>query len=169
VIEKALMDKEGVNPERAKIISQMAGGNYHRALVLLEDESILQREDVLVFFRAAYSGKPMEIHNIVLKMTQRRSVNEIDEALRSMLNFLHDAWTLQQNEGCDSLAFADYRDTLVKFSKTLSYDDIGQCIIQVEEAIADIKGNVIPALVLLTLALDIHRLFHNKTPKLMST
>ncbi|KPL06061.1 hypothetical protein AMJ86_10025, partial [bacterium SM23_57] len=165
VIEEALVSRENVEPERARMISNMADGNYHRALTLLHDETILQREDVLSFLRAAYTGKPMDIHNCVMKITQRRAVNEIEEALRSMLSFLHDAWTLQINDSCNSLAFADYRDTIVKFCKTLSRDDLTRFVEMVEEAITDIRSNVIPPLVLLTLAMNVHRLFHQKKIK----
>ncbi len=163
VIEKALAERENVDRERAQMISKMADGNYRRALMLLTDDSILQRDDVLNFLRTCYTGKPLEIHNIVMKLTQRKPISEIEEALRSMMSFLHDAWTLHHSESPEHLAFADVRDTLVKFSKTLSRDDIPLCIDLVEEAISDIRGNVIPSLVLLTLAQGIHRLFRHQS------
>jgi DNA polymerase-3 subunit delta' len=163
VIEEALIARQGIDSKRAQMISKMSDGNYRRALTLLNDDSMLQRDEVLNFLRVSYSGKPAEIHNSVLKLTQQNSVSEIQEALRTMLSFLHDAWTLQLSESSDALAFREYRDTLVKFSKTASREHISQFIKLVEDAIADIRSNVIPSLVLLTLALEMHRLFRQKT------
>lgn len=163
VIENALVERGNVDRDRARMISNMSDGNYRRAMMLLTDDSILQRDDVLNFLRMCYTGKPLEIHDIVMKLTQRKPVSEIEEALRSMLSFLHDAWTLKYNESPEKLSFADVRDTLVKFGKTLSRKDIPECIDLVEEAISDIRGNVIPSLVLLTLAQGIHRVFQHQT------
>ena len=169
VIDKALTERENADQDRARMISKMADGNYRRALMLLTDDSILQRDDVLNFLRTCYTGKPLEIHNIVMKLTQRKPISEIEEALRSMMGFLHDAWTLKHNESPENLAFADVRNTVVKFSKTISRDDIPQCIDLVEEAIADIRRNVIPSLVLLTLAQGIHRVFRQQSANQIRT
>jgi DNA polymerase-3 subunit delta' len=163
IIENALVERENVDRDRAVMISNMSDGNYRRALTLLTDDSILQRDDVLNFLRTCYTGKPLEIQNIVMKLTQRRSVADMEEALRSMLSFLHDAWTLKYNDSPEKLAFADVRDTLVKFGKTLTREDVPECIDLVEEAISDIRGNVIPSLVLLTLAQGIHRVFQHQS------
>jgi DNA polymerase-3 subunit delta' len=161
-IETALVERNGVDPERAKMISKMTDGGYRRAVELLNDDSILQRDDVLGFLRAAYIGKPLDLHNCVVKMTQRRSVNDIEEALKSMLSFLHDAWTLKIDQSFDALAFADNRDTVLKFSKTLNQHSLEEFEELVELAIEDIRGNVIPGLVMITLGFHIHQLFHQK-------
>jgi DNA polymerase-3 subunit delta' len=164
-IEEALVERNSLSPERAMMISKMADGSYRRAVVLLNDESILQRDDVLVFLRAAYTGKSSDLHNCAIKMTQQRSVSDIEEALKSMLSFLHDAWTLKIDESYDALAFADNRDTVLKFSKTLTQHNLEEFEELVEEAIEDIKGNVIPGLVMITLGFHIHRLFRKKKSK----
>jgi DNA polymerase-3 subunit delta' len=162
LIERALIDHRDADPDHARRISKMADGNYRRALTLLRDDSVLQRDQVLAFLRASYTGKPLDIQLAVLQLAERQTVTDILVALRSMLSFLHDAWTLQMDPSADALGYADYRDTLGKFSKILSRHDIPQFIDLVEQAIADIEGNVIPNLVLLTLALDLHRIFHHK-------
>jgi DNA polymerase-3 subunit delta' len=163
VIDKGLVERENVDQDRARSISKMADGNYRRALMLLTDDSILQRDDVLNFLRTCYTGKPLEIHNIVMKLTQRKPMSDIEEALRSMMSFFHDAWTLKHNESPENLAFADVRETLTKFGKTMSREDIPECIDLVEQALFDIRGNVIPSLVLLTLAQGIHRVFRHQS------
>jgi DNA polymerase-3 subunit delta' len=168
-IETALVEHNGVESDRARMISKMADGSYRRAVDILNDDSILQRDDVLGFLRAAYTGKPLELHNCIIRLTQRRGVNEIEEALKSMLSFLHDAWTLKIDETCDALAFADNRDTVLRFSKTLMLKDLEQFEGQVEEAIEDIRGNLIPSLVLITLGFHIHRLFHKNKVETIRT
>ena len=161
-IGAALVERNSVEPERARLIAKMANGGYRRAVDLLNDDSILQRDDVLGFLRAAYTGKPLDLHNCVVKITQRRSVSDVEEALKSMLSFLHDAWTLKIDESYDALAFADERDTVLKFSKTSTQSNLEQFEGLVEEAIVDVRGNVIPSLVMITLGFHIHQLFHKK-------
>jgi DNA polymerase-3 subunit delta' len=163
LIEEALITRQAVEPNRAWMISKMSDGNYCRALTLLHDDSILQRDEVLNFLRVSYTGKPSEIHQSVLKLTQQNSLTEIQEALRTLLSFLHDAWTLKLSNSLDYLAFAENRDTIVKFAKTVTQEQISQFIVFVENAIADLRSNVIPSLVLSTLAFSFHQLFHQKT------
>jgi len=169
IIEEALVSRNRADPDRARVVSRLADGSFRRAQMLLNDETILQREDALSFLRAAYTGKALDIQNCVIKMTQRQSVNDIEDALNSLLSFLHDAWTSKISESGGALALAADRDAVLKFAKTLTQADLAEFVKMVEQAIADIRGNVIPSLVLTALGYDLYGQFHRKKSEKLRT
>jgi len=168
-IEAALVSRNGADPNRARVVARLADGSFHRAQMLLNDDAVFQRDDALGFLRAAYTGNALDVHHCVAGMTQRQSVSEIEDALKSLLSFLHDAWTSKSSESGGTLELAGDRDAVLKFAKTVTQDDLADFVIMVEQAIADIEGNVIPSLVLTTLGYDLHRRFHRKKSETLRT
>src|SRR6056297_100492 len=65
-IERALVEREELEPDRAAFLARMADGSYTRALTLSESEDLArQRAHDMKFFRAAFTGAGAQVDDLV--------------------------------------------------------------------------------------------------------
>ena len=156
-IEQALVDREGMAPDEASMLSRMADGSYSRALELAENDALMtSRELVLDYFRAAYTQKVESLDSCIqeLKSQGRERVKSV---LRLMLRWMRDL-LLYRTMGEESpLVNVDQKEAVARFCNNLPDADLEGMVTLVEEAMELAERNVRVALVLTALAQGLAR------------
>lgn len=150
-IERALRDRNGAEPDAAKMLARMADGSYSHALELAENENLMtSRELVLDFFRAAYSQRVESLDTCVQELKNQgreRTKNVLDLMLRWVRDLL-----LYRTMGDEApLVNVDQAETVARFCKNLPDADLEGMVQLVEEAVELAERNIRLPLVLTAL------------------
>ncbi|WP_208426605.1 MULTISPECIES: ATP-binding protein [Salinibacter] len=156
-IEQALVDREGMAPDEASMLSRMADGSYSRALELAENDALMtSRELVLDYFRAAYTQKVESLDSCIqeLKSQGRERVKSV---LRLMLRWMRDLLLYRTMGEEAPLVNVDQKEAVARFCNNLPDADLEGMVTLVEEAMELAERNVRVALVLTALAQGLAR------------
>jgi len=165
-IEQALIEREGVEAGKAKIVSRISFGNYRRALELVEDDLQRKREDALNVLRTVLKTHydRLILVDELLKDKEKLYLKELLEMIllwfRDVLIF--SAW--QDEPGAeDKLVNIDLLETMNKFLKACPNIDFENSIFEIEHAIGLIDKNVNPKLILIVLFEKLQQLMWRKS------
>ncbi|GIV54387.1 MAG: DNA polymerase III subunit delta' [Candidatus Kapaibacterium sp.] len=164
-IASALIERESLAPDRARIIAALAHGSYARALELAnstEDEDALA-EIVLNFLRTLL--KPSRYRNELAKLIEQRFAAVDRQHLRVYLRmleaWLHDANRLVMigDRANDYLVFQHgaASSAIRRFIAHYPHARLDKAICAIEDAIEAIESNAQIPLTLLTLAVRLRR------------
>ncbi|MEX0746466.1 MAG: DNA polymerase III subunit delta' [Rhodothermales bacterium] len=141
-IERALMEKESMEPAPAKMLARMANGSYTEALEFKDNEELMGlRALVLDFLRFSYGRSIDRLADLIEKIS-RLGRDQIKGLLDLMLRWIRDL-TLYRTLGDEaSIINVDQRDAIAKFSANLPNADLEAMAKLVEGAIDLIERNV---------------------------
>ena len=164
-IEGALIKREKVNPEQAKIFARMSFGSYRRALELL-DENVDQKQNLMIDILRKVLMPDLDILLMVEGLVNQQDKKTIKDLIVLMLVWFRDAMMLglMQNEldYKEKIINIDRMDILKKFVTGLERIDYDQVIPKIEQAIELIDRNVYLNLVLLQLMFELKKFIRRK-------
>ena len=168
-IEAALAERERIDPTRAALLARMADGSYTRALTLAGSEELArQREAVLTFFRAAYSGKGNELDDLISTLTGlgREGLKGV---LHLMLGWVRDL-LLARHAGAEAaLVNVDQRAAVEGFVSNLPAAQLDAMVGLVEHAADLVERNANATLVLTVLADALRAAMHGQDRRRLFT
>ncbi|MDZ7371932.1 MAG: DNA polymerase III subunit delta' [candidate division KSB1 bacterium] len=151
-IETALIEREGMDEERARLLSRISQGSYRRALEWADEDFGRLRDDVLDLLRASLRTHKARLETVE-KLAQQYERRELADLLALVMIWFRDAQLLQLFAG-DAERFVVNLDRLEQLKRfvdafeTIDYDRIFEYI---ETSIQMIERSVYQQLVLLVL------------------
>lgn len=150
-IRDALIERESISVEQAELIATVANGNFELALDLLQEDLKKSRDDVVSFLRYAVGNFPVELFELIERLSGARDRGLLKQWLSQMLLWLRDAATI--HEGLlEGVVNVDQLETLERMEKRYPHADYIRAIESVERAIELVGRNVYLPLVLANLA-----------------
>lgn len=169
-IASALIERENIAPDRARIIAALAQGSYARALeiALSTDHDETTIETMLNFLRTALKSSRYRTeligfieHHLSVLDRQQLSV-----ALQLLLAWLHDAHRLQL-VGANARPYLVFRSgnayqALLRFVRRYHTAPLEQAIAAVEEALAAVEANAQIPLTFSCLAIRLRKILSSQ-------
>ncbi len=154
-IREALESRNGVDASRAGLVARLANGSYTRALALLDDDLLQQRQEVVAFIRSALATGAVQVSGAVDALAETRNRDTVEQFLTLMLMWFRDALVLARGGTVINL---DQQDDVRRFLERFPGADLLQVLAEVEKAISLVDRNVYIKLVLLRLAVRLKAL-----------
>ncbi len=154
-IREALVSRNGVDAARAELVARLANGSYTRALALLDDDLLQQRQEVVAFIRSALATGAVQVSGAVDALAETRNRDTVEQFLTLMLMWFRDALVLARGGTVINL---DQQDDVRRFLERFPAADLLQVLAEVERAISLVDRNVYIKLVLLRLAVRLKAL-----------
>ncbi len=164
-IAAALIQREGVQPERARIIASLAQGSYARALELAHstaDEDTVA-DVMLTFLRTTLkpSRYRTELYGMIDKHFSTADRPKLGYYLRTLLTWLHDAQRIRMvGVAADRYLVFQHgaaQTALRRFVESYPAAHLEKAISAVEDAITAIESNAQLPLTMYTLAIRLRR------------
>ncbi|RPI02764.1 MAG: DNA polymerase III subunit delta' [Calditrichaeota bacterium] len=150
-IEKALMEKEGIEPERAAVFARISQGSYRRALEWMDESLNEMRDEAVNFLRFCFKDIKSQLE-LIETLTQRGDKRYIKDMLTLMLLWFRDALFMLQHAAKDNqLINVDQRTTLERFTGAFESIQFDAVFIEIEKAVQMIERNIQVNLVLIVL------------------
>jgi DNA polymerase III subunit delta' len=151
-IERALTERAGLDPVRAGLLARMADGSYTQALTLAGSEELAERRDqVLHFFRYAYSDKVGPLDDLISTLAGRGR-EPLKATLVLMLVWVRDL-VLARALGAEApIVNVDQAGAVHRFVAGVPEADLDAIAGLVEHAVELVERNANAALVLTVLA-----------------
>jgi len=157
LIEKELIARWNVEPEKAKLLSRLSAGCPGWAVTMSHDTQLLhQRNEWLEEWIEIMDADFDVRFTFVAKITERYTQNR--DTLQQKLTLLRDWWRdvlLVKSGNNEAVTNIDRKDMLQKFADTCNLTQIRQFIGSVESTITQLRQNVNPQLALEVLMLNI--------------
>ena len=151
-IEAALVEREGVEADRAAFVARMADGSYTRALALLRDEALAERRALaLEFVRSSYTADPAKVLPLVERVG-RMGREPVKQLLTLMLGWVRDLVLYRAAGEGAALVNVDQAEAVRRFVENLPEARLEAMVGLIEEAAALLERNVHTGLVLTVLA-----------------
>jgi DNA polymerase-3 subunit delta' len=151
-IRVALVERNGVDKDRAALVARLANGSYVRALELLDDDLARQRQDVILFVKHALGSNVVILTEEIDRLSAARDRDSVVRFLTLMLMWFRDVLVLMQGGEVINL---DQEDDLRRFVAKFPDSNIIQVLADVENAISLVNKNVYIMLVLLQLSIQL--------------
>lgn len=153
-IETALVERESVPADRAKIVARMSFGSYRRALELL-DEDLNERQDLMIDVLRKLLATDLDVALTVEYLVNNEDKRTIKELIGLMMVWFRDAMVLgltaEEEYSAKGIINFDRLETLQKFVQNLEPIDFQHVISSMEKAIELIDRNVYLNIILLQL------------------
>jgi len=151
-IEQALVDREQLDQQKAKVISRMSQGSYGRALLWLDEQFDARRELSLDFLRVCLKS-PLHQFELIEQLMQKYDKKVIKDILSlNMIWFRDSMYYLNGDENIKKqIVNVDKIDTLHKFTSTFEWMDFEKIFQKIENAIQLLDRNVQLNLILFVL------------------
>jgi len=157
LIEKALITRWGVEPEKARLLSRLSAGCPGWAVTMAKDSVLLQqRNDWLDEWLEVIGADFDRRFTFVAKMTERYAQNReiVQQKLALLLNWWRDVLLIKVGNG-EAITNIDREDTLKEMAADCNLTQIRQFIGSVESAMSQLRQNVNPQLALEVLMLNV--------------
>ncbi|MEM8485746.1 MAG: DNA polymerase III subunit delta' [Bacteroidota bacterium] len=159
-IQHALVQRAGLEADRATMLARMANGSYSRALELSENEELLgNRQMVLDFFRLSYTQHTDKIADIIQQMNGLGR-ERLKGLLTLMLSWVRDLMLYKVTGEEALLVNIDQFQTIKAFCDKVPNAQIEAMVSLVEEAIELVGRNVQNNLILTVLANNLFLAMH---------
>jgi DNA polymerase III subunit delta' len=151
-VERALTERAGLDPTRAGLLARMADGSYTQALTLAGSEELAERrEQVLQFFRLAYTDKVGPLDDLISALAARGR-EPLKATLALMLVWVRDL-VLARALGAEApIVNVDQAEAVHRFVAGVPDADLDAMASLVEHAVELVERNANAALVLTVLA-----------------
>jgi DNA polymerase III subunit delta' len=155
-IEWALVEKEGMAPERARLLARISQGSYSRALEWAEESFSERREQAVDFLRCCLKDAKSQIE-LVESFAQGNDKKFVKDILSLVLMWFRDALILhgRSAEGQKHLVNIDNFETLEKFVGAFESIDFDEVFQQIESSIQMIERNIHLQLILIVLMIKL--------------
>jgi len=159
-IAEYIIRTQNVDETQARLVASFANGSVSRINEFLNEDMQQLRKDVVDTLRSAMKGKTykLELVSQLEYLVSKEDKNRIIASLALLTIWLKDAMLIQNNypKGVVNL---DQFEVLQKFAAHYSDKNLVQAILVIEIAIKRINGNVAPQLALLTMYIELRKLF----------
>ncbi|MFQ5823377.1 MAG: DNA polymerase III subunit delta' [bacterium] len=153
-IEKALIERNSVKANQARLSARLAAGSYRQALELLDEHLQELRDQALEFFRKSIQSDFKQIIFVedFLHSMQQDS-KKIKDILILLTNWFRDVMVFLKTEGdhTDRLVNFDQVDVLKKFTNKFPNADLYSAVQEIEKSLELIDRNVQLNLILIVL------------------
>ncbi len=157
LIEKALMTRWGVEPEKAELLSRLSAGCPGWAVAMSKDNALLQqRNDWLNEWLDVIEADFDRRFTFVAKMTERYTQNRetVQQKLALLLDWWRDVLLIKVGNG-EAIINIDREDELKETAADCNLAQIRQFIGSVKSAMSQLRQNVNPQLALEVLMLNV--------------
>ncbi len=160
-IRQALMDREELSEQQARLCASLAQGSYSQALSVMSSDTQSQRNEVVNLLRAAMRGGNYrsDILSSLDELTADADRSDVEQMLNVLLLWLRDAMMVQFGAEMESIINIDQYEILSKFVAAYPGRDYAAAITLIEEAIRNIRGNGQIHLNLVSLMLGLRTVF----------
>lgn len=155
-IANALHVREGVEPERARLVARLAGGSYTKAIELTSVDVVREQQLVVTFMRYALKQSKEDLISLIEEQLAPRRPDAIIRWLTLLQAWLRDAILLREQLQ-DNVQSYQSVDDLARFVKNFPHADLPAAIRAVERSIALVDKNSYLMLVLVALATDLYK------------
>ena len=149
-IETSLMTKQGLDADKAKLISKLCFGNYRRALELLDEELSQRRQYILTILRTVIRGNVDRIV-FVEELIRENDKKVLKEYLELLLVWFRDILIFLNSKDHDLIINIDQLEIIEKFANSFENLDIEKIVSEIEDSIVMINRNVYIKLILINL------------------
>ncbi len=153
-IGRALIERQGVDPSRASLISRLSNGSYSRALDLLSADVFEERAFAVEFIRNALSGNAARVIDDAERIASWKNRDQVQRFLVTILMWFRDAMVLKEGGTIINL---DQEEDLRRFLTRNPRADILAAMAETERALSLLDRNAYIKLVLYTLATRLRR------------
>lgn len=161
-IERALIEREGMDAEAARMLARMADGSYSRARNLADSRELLGSRDlVLDFLRHSWAGKGDVLVPFIQKM-ERMGREPLKFLMQVLLTLLRDLMLVRHGGSDAPIVNVDRTDVLVRFSNSLPDARLDDMVATVEQAIYLMQRNVHVRLILMAMSRSFGRAMHGE-------
>lgn len=131
-IEYRLIEKHGVEANRARLLSRLSQGSYSRALEWLDDEFEEKHQIAIKLLRSFLKDFKVQIE-LAEEIAQKYDKKTIKEIFSLILIWFRDAFLLTQDHPeADQLINADKQDVLDRFINAFKTIDFNQAFYHIE-------------------------------------
>jgi DNA polymerase-3 subunit delta' len=148
-IRAALEERDGVEKDRAGLLSRLAYGSYLRARELLQDDVTEERNRVVAFIRAALSGNVEQVVAEGDRLHEAKDRELVRRFLSAILLWYRDALVLAHGGSVINL---DHREDLERFVARNPGADVTRAIAETERALSLLDRNTYIKLIVNALA-----------------
>jgi len=149
LVYEALMARRQLEPARAELVARLSMGNYTRAIQLLDEDLMNERERVLEFIRRTVAGHHADVADVIDAVTERKDRDRVSLFLLLMMMWFRDALVITSGRTAIN---HDQHESLDKFVTRYPGADLAGIIDDIERAISLVGKNVYLKLVLYQLA-----------------
>ncbi len=161
-VEQALVEREGVDPDRAAMLARMADGSYGYALSLTHNEHLMtSRALVLDYIRAAFT-QDVDALSEQIDTIEKMGRERVKGVLRLMLRWIRDLMLYRAMGAEAPIVNVDQREAVARFCNNLPGADLEAMIGLVEQAIELVGRNVRIGLTLTVLAQRLGRVMRGR-------
>ncbi|HDL19024.1 MAG TPA: DNA polymerase III subunit delta' [Bacteroidetes bacterium] len=147
------LEKEGIEPGKAKIVSRLSMGNFRKASALLEEDYNAMREQAWLLLIGSQNGDDFQKLALIEKIAAGKSRGQIKELFHIALLWLRDLQVLRIRGGDlqEDAGFynADQIEKLARLNDKLSEVNLDKTIVETENSIDLIERNVYINLILI--------------------
>ncbi len=153
-VAKFLVDRIGIDNQRALLLAGLSGGSIGRAMELNEDDIVDYRTELLKLLSVTHKDEPFSLINFASFLGQGRK--EIKQGLNILSSIFRDALIFRETRKNEMLINQDNYSLISTQAARLSGDQILQNIALVERAGETIDQNVNKSLTLETMAFKLN-------------
>lgn len=153
-LRQALMERSGLDVEKANLLARLARGSYTRALELQTEDVTEQRKSVVDFVRKVLGRKTADLVDVIGEVADHGDRDTHLRFLELMLSWFRDALVLSHGGTVINL---DQQDDLKSFVEKFPGADLLQVMADVEKAISLVNRYTYIRLVLANLAVRLRR------------
>jgi DNA polymerase-3 subunit delta' len=167
-VEQALIHKEGIPEQDAKLMVRLTQGNYSKTKTL--DVADLQglRNEVIDFLRKSFVMDASAIQMLIQHWTASRNIEGLIQLVELMESFLRDLIVYQHSQTTTSLIHADALEIIENIIKHVTEGNFEQMISLLHPLKKELAQNVNPRLLFTVLSLNYSRLMRGLSPKIES-
>jgi DNA polymerase-3 subunit delta' len=157
LIEKELITRFNIDPEKAKLLSRLSAGCPGWAVTVSRDSQAFQQRNNWLDEWLEVTQADFDVRfTFVTKLTERYTQNR--EILQQKLALLRDWWRdvlLVKSGNEDAITNLDRKNTLKNFADASTLEQVRQVINRIESTMSQLRQNVNPQLALEFLMLNI--------------
>ncbi|MGD1045773.1 MAG: DNA polymerase III subunit delta' [Bacteroidota bacterium] len=154
-IETALVARNGVDENIARLAAQLANGSYSNAQRFNLQDMAEERKEVVEFMRLVLGKRKTALIDAIDELASSTDRPSIERWLKLLQSWLRDALLIQQKAHAPLLE--DEEQSMENFVKNFQQANLIAAIQSVEKAIAHLDKNVYLHLILTMLAIDLRK------------
>jgi DNA polymerase III subunit delta' len=146
-IESALVQRQNIDPEQARLVAGISQGSYRKAVEWLDEDFQQLRQMALDFLRTCFKDYNTKI-SFIEQVSKSMDKQTIKDMLKLDLLWFRDAFlifennNMTQNRNADFLVNSDQIDTLTKFTEAFEAIAFDQVFFTLEQAISYVDRNI---------------------------
>lgn len=157
---ETLCSRYNQNLEEARLITQFARGSLTQAIDYLDSDMKAMREKVVKVLRLALKKKNFrnELYEYLEPLIKSNDKHSIEIFIYLIIIWFRDAFTTFQTRSTKNVINLDQIETINRFAQNFGAKNIIECIEVTEKHFSQIRKNVQPQLILLSLLLNIRKI-----------